>query len=239
MGVGYDRGCFSRSVDENLLRALQSFRVIDREQAKRLGPFTSTSRANTRLLQLVRAGQLKRFSPVHSRTCLYRLPRGRSPVNGITLQHQLALNALCLLIAEEAQSSTPLRIVASHASSQPLSTLIPLVPDGYLEIECDANTHHVFLELDLGTEGLPIWRRKAELYFRLASSGEFERLFGNVQFRVAVITEGARRAQSIARCLSSVTKKLFFLRSIENINKQGFFQGLWLRPDGSEAPLLS
>ena len=47
--------------DLHLLRELAVMRVIDREQAKIVAGFGSTTRANARLLALTRAGLLRRF----------------------------------------------------------------------------------------------------------------------------------------------------------------------------------
>src|SRR5689334_8480583 len=46
--------------DLRLLEALESMRVIDREQAKVVAGFRSTTRANVRLLALTKAGFLRR-----------------------------------------------------------------------------------------------------------------------------------------------------------------------------------
>src|ERR1035438_539405 len=60
-----DRGPAPRFIlqprDLHLERELAILRVVDREQAKIVAGFTSTTRANTRLLTLTRAGLLKRF----------------------------------------------------------------------------------------------------------------------------------------------------------------------------------
>ena len=47
--------------DRHFLRELAVMRVIDREQAKVVAGFGSTTRANARLLALTRAGLLRRF----------------------------------------------------------------------------------------------------------------------------------------------------------------------------------
>jgi hypothetical protein len=47
--------------DLHLFRELAVMRVVDREQAKIVAGFASTSRANARLLALIRAGMLRRF----------------------------------------------------------------------------------------------------------------------------------------------------------------------------------
>src|ERR1039458_5972221 len=65
--------------DLQLLRELSVMRVLDREQAKIVAGFQSTTRANTRLLALTRAGLLRRFflGSGGGRKALYALsPKG-------------------------------------------------------------------------------------------------------------------------------------------------------------------
>src|SRR6266536_1586912 len=66
--------------DRHLLSELATMRIIDREMSKAVGGFRSTRRANTRLLQLTRAGVLRRFfigSIAHGRKAVYTLsPKG-------------------------------------------------------------------------------------------------------------------------------------------------------------------
>ena len=58
---GNKHGLILQPRDLQLLRELSVMRIADREQAKLAAGFTSTTRANTRLLALSRAGLLKRF----------------------------------------------------------------------------------------------------------------------------------------------------------------------------------
>src|SRR5579863_3232566 len=55
------QGTILQDRDRHLLRELAVMRVIDREQAKCVAGFGSTTRANDRLLGLTRAGLLRRF----------------------------------------------------------------------------------------------------------------------------------------------------------------------------------
>src|SRR5947209_18633221 len=55
------RGLVLQPRDRHILQELAVMRVIDREQAKVIGGFRSTTRVNKRLLALARGGLLKRF----------------------------------------------------------------------------------------------------------------------------------------------------------------------------------
>ena len=64
--------------DLHLLRELVVLRVVDRELVKAVAGFNSTTRVNTRLLALVRAGLLRRFAMGAAgagRNILYALTR--------------------------------------------------------------------------------------------------------------------------------------------------------------------
>ena len=72
--------------DRHLLRELGVMRVIDREQAKRVAGFRSTTRANARLLALTRAGLLRRFflgTTASGRKAIYALSQKGSALLGV------------------------------------------------------------------------------------------------------------------------------------------------------------
>ena len=131
--------------DLRLLEALETMRVIDREQAKVVAGFRSTRRANDRLLMLTRTGFLKRAF-IGSRQAVYWLP-GRGPQDSgrkradasfepaaLFLNHQLEINKVHLLVQ---YTSIPARgwwFVRWQSFQKPLSATVPLIPDGYFEI---------------------------------------------------------------------------------------------------------
>src|SRR5258708_7803247 len=61
MAISKRTGMVIQDRDRHLLREVAMLRVMDREQAKLIAGFGSTTRANARLLALARAGLLKRF----------------------------------------------------------------------------------------------------------------------------------------------------------------------------------
>jgi hypothetical protein len=222
--------------DERLIEALQDFRVVTREQAARIAGFGSVSRINARMLALVRAGHLtRRFSGQVGvgRKAVYGLP-GAAKWNGSLLLHQLALNDVHLALLG---SSDP-RLLSWRRFMQPLTSDLPLIPDGLALLQVRGTPCPVFIEIDRGTESLAIIRQKAQAYFRLALSGEFASLSLGTQFRVAVIATSRRRARNLASTIALITHKLFFISDLESINRDGFFAPHWLRPGGTVAQPL-
>jgi hypothetical protein len=244
--------------DRHLLRELDILRVIDREQAQIVTGFRSIRRANRRLLALIRAGLLRRIFIANQgigQKALYtlspkavaligaRLPGlpmrqtrfGASPF----LQHRLAINEIYLALRYRALPASELRLARWISFREPLSTAIPLIPDGYFEITDGRASRAMFLEADLGTEAIPAWQKKTQLYLQMALSGAFTELFRLPQFRVLVVATTDRRLRNIRAALAKSTDKIFWLTTFEQIEQHGLWSTIWLRPAGDQRlPLL-
>jgi hypothetical protein len=251
------KGMVIQDRDRALLRALGELRVIDREQAKVVAGFTSTTRVNARLLSLTQAGMLKRFflgTRAGGAKALYSLsPKGaayvgvreRGPqrrhdaalVGDLFVEHQLAVNDI--YCAFKTQSIPGVSVRGWRFFSEPLAPGIHLIPDAYLEFETPSGISSAFLELDLGSESLKVWKEKVRNYLRYAVSESFTKEFGQSRFRVLVIAHSERRMQSIRRAVGEATEKIFWFASLESINRSGLFAPLWLRPRGEDRlPLI-
>jgi Replication-relaxation len=122
---------------------------------------------------------------------------------------------------------------------EPLSPSVPLLPDGYFEIAHGGALQPMFLEADLGTESSTVWKRKVELYLKLAIGGEFERIFHEKRFRVLVVLPSERRLEAVRRTVLRRTEKLFWFTTQHLVSEQGLCGPVWLRPKGTELlPLL-
>jgi len=245
-----NKGFIIQPRDRHLLRELAILEVADCEQVKVVAGFGSTTRANTRLLQLVRAGLLRRFflGSGGGRKALYALsqkgaqlvdvpyrgPRRRQDevlVADYYIAHQLAIN--------EIYSTLKYRIVPGIAFErwlcfhQPIMPSLGLIPDGLVELRAASGIISCFLEVDLGHESLSIWQRKAGNYLQLALSGDFRKQFGQASFRVLVLANSERRLQSIRKTLAAVTEKIFWFATIESASNS-FFTPIWLRPVGDQ-----
>ena len=230
--------------DLRLLEALESMRVINREQAAMVAGFASRTRANERLLALTRAAYLKRAF-VGRREAVYWLAskplhqekkRGDSQAEpaSLFLNHQLEINRVHLLVQ---YSGIPVRgwwFGCWRSFQTPLSTTIPLIPDGYCEIGSAQGLRSMFVEVDLGTEAVPILARKASLYLQLAASGEFSQAFGRSQFRVLLITTSDRRLQNIRAAIAKLTDKIFWMGTLDLVTVEKFWTACWHRPNGDQ-----
>jgi hypothetical protein len=242
--------------DRHLLRELAVMRVIDRAQARIAGGFGSDSRTNRRLAKLTHAGFLRRFylgrngvgaSALYSLTHLgaytvdveLRSPRRMRDevlLADFFIHHQLAINTLYLHFKYRPlpESVTFKRWMTFR---RPLTVSTPLIPDGYVELATQ-ETIGWFLEIDLGSEHLRIWHKKAEQYIRLALTKDFNRLFHLERFRVLVVANSERRMMSLRKTVAEVTSKLFWFTTIDEVLREGIFAVRWYRPIGENREVL-
>ena len=257
MGGNKGNGMVIQERDRHLLRELAVMRILDREQAKRIAGFKSTTRANARLLALTQSGFLNRFflgTTGAGQKALYSLsakgaalvgvpPRGlRRPKDAVIVadffvQHQLAVNEVyCAVKYESPSQFLFVRWIAFQESLRPH---LRLIPDGYLELRSGDAVIPIFLELDRGTETLKVWTEKVRNYQQLALSGDYERKFHQSRFGVFVIANSERRLQAIRKAVSMITEKLFWFAPFNEIQERGFFGTPWLRPKGTRAQPLT
>lgn len=225
--------------DITLLKYLARFRILDREQAALLSGFHSRSRVNVRLAKLRDAGLVVRFytaTGTGSRRSIYALSkRGAEEIqtayrplkwrsDSIILgnafaAHQLALVDLYIVAAQNGE-------IVWRTPTLPLSKSLPIIPDAIIT----NSAHSFFVELDLGTESLSVFSRKAASYIRLAMSGEFHSLIPHPRFSVLVVASDETRLQALRRTIAKQTSKLFWFATVETIKGQGFWSTSWLRP---------
>ena len=245
--------------DQHLLRELAIMRVIDREQAKRVAGFGSTTQVNARLLRLTRVGLLRRFflgTKAGGQKSLYALSaRGAKlidvPLRGLrrrndevliadfSVIHQLAINDIYCDLKFRPIPITEARFEKWMSFYEPLDAGTRLIPDGYLEISTPQKTLTAFLEVDLGNEALSIWKRKVQAYLHYAISGNFEKRFSRPQFRVLVIASTERRMRSLQAATLSLTDKIFWFSTLDSVAHTGFWSAAWLRArNGERQPLF-
>jgi Replication-relaxation len=245
--------------DRLLLKELAIGKVIDREQAKKIALFKSTTRVNDRLLKLTRAGFLRRFflgTRAGGTKAIYTLSAkgaqaGQSEgrlikrknnsllVGDLFVEHQLAVNSIWIEAKFQPIPIPDVQFARWLIFPTALSKATPLVPDGYFELKSTSGMYCLFCEVDRGTETLKVWSRKISLYLQLAASGEFQVLFKQSRFRVLVAAVSERRLNTLRRTAAQHTDKIFWFATLEKINKKGLFAPIWKRPVGEQkVPLL-
>jgi hypothetical protein len=255
--IGTDAHVVLQQRDLVLLRALSLLRIVDREQTSVICGFKSLTRVNTRFLKLRRAGLLKRFffvSAEGGKRAIYTLTRRSAELIGVRLNdikrpadsfllgdkfvaHQLALNQVyCACFFKPPPSAASVK--SWRTFRKPLSSTYPLIPDAYFEIHSNESVRPMFLEVDLGTEGLTVWNKKIDQYLNFAASGEFGRQFQNSRFSVLIVVDREPRLHSLRTCIRKITAKLFYLTTFQRIKDHGFWAAIWLRPEGEQTQSL-
>lgn len=255
MNGNKQHGMVLQDRDLNLLRELAILRVLDRELAKAVAGFSSTTRVNARLLALVRAGLLRRFAMGAAgvgQKYLYALtrkgarylgvpfrgPRRRSNaplVADIFVEHQLAINSIYRAVKCQPIQVHGVSLVRWLSFFERLAPGLQLIPDGYFELQVGPDSQvAAFLEVDLGHENLAVWKKKVEGYIQFAVSGEFANRFGQSRFRVLVVANSDRRLQSLRKAVASVTDRVFWFATLDEVSRAGIAGPIWFRPRGTE-----
>ena len=236
--------------DKHLLRELEVMRIIDREQAKVVAGFRSTTRANARLLALYKEGLLRRFfqgTTAGGKKAFYTLlPKGARLVGtthrgfrhgndelltaNFFVAHQSAVNDVYCLAKYPSIPVPGTSFVRWMSFAEPLVQGISLIPDGYVEVTNLTGLTAAFLEVDLGHEGKTVWKGKVRSYLRYATSGAFKEQFGQSRFRVLVIANTERRMHAIRSIVSNFTDKVFWFSTLDAIRTNGLLGPVWLRP---------
>jgi hypothetical protein len=253
------KGIIVQERDRHLLAELAVMRVVDREQAKRVAGFNSTTRANCRLLALTRAGLLRRFflgTVGGARKALYALspkgaelvavpyrgPRRRRDETLITdffVMHQLRVNEVYITVKYAPIPVPHVAFTRWAAFYKPLDPSVSLIPDGYVALTSPSGTLAAFVEVDLGHESRSVWRGKVQAYLKYAVSGRFTEKFHERQFRVLVIADSERRIASLRVATASITEKIFWFTTFGAIGGDGFWSPIWQRPKSeTRVPLI-
>lgn len=238
---GNDRlGAIAQARDRRLLELMPTLRFVDVRQAQVICGFGSAGRARARIAKLVQATYLARFyvgTIAGGRKAIYTLPsllpkalRQRelaSIQRELFVAHQLAVNDVYLSAAAPNGDVRLLRWDQFHARKGAVSGIIP---DAYLEIGDAAPVRGFFLEMDMGSESLTVWKRKVERYLDLAKRGDFKPLSGLETFRVLVVAQTEDRIRAIQTVIARSTDRVFYLATTKSLSERGFWSDIWLRP---------
>jgi hypothetical protein len=252
------RGIVLQERDRHLLREVSIMRVIDRPLAATVAGFRSIRRTNARLQALHQAGLLRRFfqgTRAGGKKAFYTLSgkgarlidvasnglrRGKDEVvvADLFLAHQMGINEVYCALKYRPDSRHPSPLVRWLTFTESPTPPIALIPDGYCELSSPEGALAVFLEVDLGHEGAPVWRKKVANYLRLAVSGIFTERFKHPQFRVIVVVSSDRRLSSLREVIRSQTDRIFWFSTLEAIRQQGVWGPIWFRPVGDHPVFL-
>lgn len=248
------KGIVLQPRDRHLLEELAVMRIIDREQSRLVAPFGSITRANGRLLALTRAGLLRRIflgTAAGGKKALYLLSlsgarlagassigpkrkRDELVVADLFVAHQFFVNDLYCAFKYGFNIPDGMRFCRWLAFPAPLDRTIPLVPDGYVELDGSGLALAAFIEVDLGHERLSVWQGKVRNYLHYAVSGRFAEQFGRSRFLVLAVCDSRGRMESLRAATASLTDKIFRFATFSSIRDHGLWSAVWLKPKGND-----
>jgi hypothetical protein len=247
------RGVVLQDRDRHLLSELGVMRIIDREMTMVVAGFGAKTQVSLRLLELTRAGLLRRFfvgTIGSGRKAIYTLsakgagvvaarlgginrPEGKLVSGDRFVEHQSGINEIYLAVKYK-PLPVGARFARWHIFRKSISEAVKITPDAYFEVSGGEGVRASFLEVDLGTEALKVWQQKTAYYLQLAVSGEFAKRFRHPQFRVLVVANSERRLANIRTTVAKSTDKVFWFATLDNIHRDGFWSSIWLRPKGDQ-----
>jgi hypothetical protein len=112
-------------------------------------------------------------------------------------------------------------------------------PDGYFRIVCQGKLYSCFVEFDRSTMTIGRFAGKVHSYIDFGSMGYYQKRFGVRYFRVLVVTKTAERLNNLKKAVGSVTDKLFWFTTIDQITPNTVFGPIWQRVGKQELyPLI-
>ena len=112
-------------------------------------------------------------------------------------------------------------------------------PDGYFRIVCQGKLYSCFVEFDRSTMTIGRFVGKVQSYIDFGSMGYYQKRFGVKYFRVLVVTKSAERLNNLKKAVGSITDKLFWFTTIDQITPDTVFGPIWQRVGKQELyPLI-
>lgn len=194
--------------DVLLVRDVALSHLLSRDQVIQMGYFTSITRANSRLRELVRAKFLTALTtPFHAQT-LYCAGPLASEIAGERVAPLLAnrVGSPRFVIHAMAVSNIRISLLAKGGRAWRFEQQLwrtlgehQIRPDGMVL----TSTIPMFVECDLGHASTANFKQKLNGYQALSQGTHCAELFGVPSFRLLVVTTGPRRARTLRSLLPS------------------------------------
>lgn len=201
------------SRDLQILRDLALSHVLSRDQLLDLGYFTTVTRVNTRLRELIGAGLVKRLSTPFFTQSLFVASSAAVEVVGERVAPLLAGRSGSPRFLQHSLSVTSARIVLLRRGAsawrfeQQLRTsfsvggkLMEVRPDGMAVFP---EKGLLAIEVDLGHVNPSKFAEKLRSYEAFIATNECGRIWGEPSFRLLTLTTGKLRANHLARFLAA------------------------------------
>ncbi|MEI7576411.1 MAG: replication-relaxation family protein [Armatimonadota bacterium] len=192
--------------DISLVKDVSLSHVLSRNQVINLGYFSTVTRANTRLRELVKLGYLAKLATPFMTQHLY-VPGKKAPeIVDYRIANLIRNRGESPRFIQHALNTTNVRIslIAKGATDWRFEQQLWRKLEG-LEVRPDGlaitTKLPMFIEIDLGHVSPQKFKSKLLSYEALAVSGQCQSLYGFDKFRLLTITTGSKRAKSLSRLL--------------------------------------
>ncbi len=215
--------------DRQVLAETFLSRVVRRDDLIGLGFFGSVPRCNARLLALKGEGYLRAKSHLGGaelRAPLYlcsakgvrvaaaeleiapdeAIEAHRAGVRDLAIRHALKCTDLRLQFKRDLTEREPLclaewsqEFLCHHEFTTSGNRTVVIKPDALAVLECEGQTHHLFIEADLGNAAVPKYREKINRYRQYEATGAFAEAYGAESFSVLTVTTDERRLTNLLR----------------------------------------
>jgi hypothetical protein len=103
-------------------------------------------------------------------------------------------------------------------------------PDGYFRYLYGGKLFGCFLEMDRSSMSNHRFKSKVQVYLDYGLSGYYQQRYGLRFFRVIVITKTKARLLNLKSITESLTDKIFWFATIDDLTSHHIFDQLWQRP---------
>lgn len=119
---------------------------------------------------------------------------------------------------------------------------ISLIPDSYFVLQTPRGLAHFFLEADLKSETVRVFKTKVLAYLAYYRSGQYERRYQTKSLRVLTVTTGQRRLDNLKQATEEVGgKQGFYFTTFDQITSAALLtQPLWqVATQAERVPLIA
>lgn len=192
--------------DISLVMDVSLSHVLSRDQVIGLGYFSTVTRANSRLRELVKLGYLAKLSTPFMTQHMY-VPGNKAPeIVDYRIANLIRGRGESPRFIQHALNTTNVRItlIAKGATDWRFEQQLWRNIEG-LEVRPDGlaitTKLPMFIEIDLGHVSPQKFKSKLLSYEALTISGQCKPLYGFDKFRLLTVTTGTKRAKSLSRLL--------------------------------------
>lgn len=120
------------------------------------------------------------------------------------------------------QSGEAVKFAVSLQTKGERTQTVKLIPDGFFALRSHGQRLFYFLEVDRGTESLPVLMVKCRVYYAYWQSGGFGKDFSllpQVAFRVLFVLHSARRLETMRKAVAALPhgRKMFWMTTEEEV----------------------